>query len=172
MWMKKCNVPSMILLLSPLAKIQDCALAIEEATGEAVRVCSSVQQAVTELRGQSFKAAVLDQLLLDADPGEGESLLAHLGSAVPVHLNFAVSARGRVVRELRAALLRRGREVATAKRDAEQSLRHEFKDVVTALLLSCEMALQVPNLPPLAEDRMQAAEALAREMSMKLGGAA
>jgi len=162
----------MILLLSPLAKTQDCALAIEEATSELVRMCASAEQAIAELQKQSFKAAVLDQLLLDAEPDEGAALLSHLGSTVPVYLNFAVTAKSRVIRELRAALQRRARETAAAQRDAEQILRHEFKDAVTALLLSCEMALQVPNLPPVAEDRMQAAEALAREMSMKLGGSA
>jgi hypothetical protein len=37
------------------------------------------------------------------------------------------------------------------------------------LLLSCEMALQVPELPPPAQTKMQAVEALAREVSAKLG---
>jgi hypothetical protein len=161
----------MILLITPLAKAHDCVLAIEEATGEAVRVCSALQPALAELQAQEFTAVVLDQLWLDAEPHEG-SILKYLGSAVPVYMNFAVSGTGRVVRELRSALQRRGRELLAARRDAEQSLRHELKDAVTALLLSCEMALQVPSLPPLAQDKMQTAEALARDMSMKLGGAA
>jgi hypothetical protein len=72
---------------------------------------------------------------------------------------------------VRWALLRRKREVLSAKNDAEQALRHELNDTLTALLLSCEMALQVPELPALAESRMQAVEALAREVSVKLGRA-
>jgi len=162
----------MILLITPLAKVQDCALAIEEATSEAVRVCSTPHLAIAELQAQTFTAVVFDQLLLDAEHDEGETVLKHLGSAVPVYLNFAVSGTARVIRELKSALQRRGRDVLAARRDAEQSLRHELRDAATAALLSCQMALQVPNLPPLAEDKMQVAVALVREMSMKLGGAA
>jgi len=40
---------------------------------------------------------------------------------------------------------------------------------VTALLLSCEMALRVPDLPVQAASKMHDVEALAREVSQKLG---
>jgi hypothetical protein len=36
------------------------------------------------------------------------------------------------------------------------------------LLISCEMALDVPNLPVFAETKMRAVDALAREMRTKL----
>jgi hypothetical protein len=39
---------------------------------------------------------------------------------------------------------------------------------MTALLLSCEMALNVPNLPVLAETKMRAVDALAKEIRTKL----
>ena len=59
-----------------------------------------------------------------------------------------------------------------ARQGAQQALRDELKDTVTALLLSCEMALQVPDLPSIAEDRMRAGVELAREMRKKLGAGA
>jgi len=121
------------------------------------------------LKEREFSAVVFDLLLLDAQPDEGETVLKHLGSAVPVYLNFAITGTARAAREVRWALQRRKREVLAARNEAEQALRHELRDTLTALLLSCEMALQVPALPALAETKMQAVEALAREVSAKLG---
>ena len=161
----------MILLITCVAKAQDCAQALHEATNEPVTVCVGLQEALLQLKEKEFSAVVFDLLLLDAQPDEGETVLKHLGSAVPVYLNFAITGTARVVRELRWALQRRKREMLAAKNDAELALRHELKDTLTALLLSCEMALQVPELPPQAETKMQTVETLAREVSAKLGRA-
>ena len=159
----------MILLITCIAKAQECAQALGEATLEPVVVCTGLQEAVRELQEKEFSAVVFDLLLLDAQPDESDTALKYLGSAVPVYLNFAITGIARAARELRSALQRRKREVLAAKNDAEQALHHELKDTLTALLLSCEMALQVPELPSLAATKMQAVEALAKEMSAKLG---
>src|SRR5271155_4767444 len=76
-----------------------------------------------------------------------------MGTAVPVYSNFAIHGIERVSRELRSALHRRNRELQAARREAEQTLRSELKDTITALLLSCELALDVPNLPLFAGDK-------------------
>jgi len=159
----------MILLISCVAKAQDCGQALQEATHEPVIVCASLQEAITQLKEKEFSAVVFDLLLLDAQPDESETVLKHLGSAVPVYLNFAITGTTRAAREVRWALQRRKREVLAAKSEAQQGLRHELNDTLTALLLSCQMALQVPELPAQAETKMQAVEALAREVSVKLG---
>ena len=161
----------MILMITPLAKAQSCALAIEESTGESVQLCSDLAQAILQLQKHEFKAVVFDDLLPDADEHLEQALQKHLASAGPVYVNFAVSGVARITSLVRSALERRKRELATARQDAELSVRHELKESVTALLLSCEFALQVPNLPPLAEDKLQAVEAIVREMSLKLGAA-
>jgi len=162
----------MILLISSLAKAQECARALQDATSEPVKVSTSPTDAVVHLQAQEFSAVIFDQLLLDSDPDEGRAVLKHIGPAAPVYVNFAISAMGRVVRELRSALQRRKRELAAAKLQAEHTMRNELNNTVTALLLSCEMALQVPNLPALAESKMQDVEALAKEMSARLGAMA
>lgn len=161
----------MILLITSVAKAQECARDLQEATHEPVTVCVGLPEAVQQLKDKEFSAVIFDLLLLDAQPDEGETVLKHLGSAVPVYLNFAITGIPRVVRELRSALQRRKREMLVVKNDAEQGLRHELNDTLTALLLSCQMALQVPELPPSAQTKMQAVEALAREVSVKLGRA-
>jgi hypothetical protein len=161
----------MILLISSLREANACSQALEEASHEPVEMCSDLHDAVVRLQAREFSAVVLDQLLLDAQAEEADAVLKNLGLAVPVYVNFAIAGIARVVRELRSALQRRKREVQAAKRDAEQALRHELTDTVTALLLSCEMALQVPDLPEQAESRMHDVEALAREVSARLGTA-
>jgi len=162
---------SMILLVSPLKKISDLVHDIEEATAKSVVVCASFAETTAQLQTQAVSAVVFDQLLLDAEPEEGATALKHLQAAVPVYVNFAVCGKERVVRELRSALERRRREITAARREAQDALRHDLKETVTALLLSCEMAMQVPELPAAAATRMQTVEALARDVSVKLGGA-
>ena len=159
----------MILLITSLAKAQDCAAALKEVTGEPVQVAATLHEAVTQLQTHEFSAVVLDQLLLDAEPDDVETIFKHIGTAVPVYSNFAINGIERVSRELRSALHRRKRELLSARQGAEQDLRSELKGTITALLLSCEMALGVPNLPLLAETKMRAVDALAREMRAKLG---
>jgi hypothetical protein len=162
----------MILLITPADRGPDCAKAMEDATTEATQLASTLRKAATLLRSQEYSAVVIDQFLLEAAPDEGETVLQHLGTAIPVPMNFAISGIERVVRESRSALHRRSREVMIARQGAQRALRDELKDTVTALLLSCEMALQVPDLPPIAEGRMRTVDELAREVRKRLSAGA
>lgn len=158
----------MILLITSLAKAKDYADMLEDTTREPVTLSASPSEAIVQLQAQEFSAVIIDQLLLDCDPDEGRSVLKHLGTAAPVYVNLAISTPARVARELRLAVQRRLREIATAKREAERSLRNELNNSVAALLLSCEMALQVPDLPRLAESRIHDVATLARQMTARL----
>jgi len=169
LWYLACNYRSMILLITSLIKGQDCAKTLQEATAEPVQVAATLRQAVAQLQAHEFSAVVLDQLLLDAEPDGVETIFKHMGSAVPVYSNFAINGIERVSRELGSAVHRRKRELRIARQEAEQDLRSELRSTITALLLSCEMALGVPDLPLLAETKMRAVDALAKEMRAKLG---
>lgn len=144
-------------------------MALKEVTGEPVQVAATLHEAVVQLQSHEFSAVVLDQLLLDAEPDDVETVFKHIGTAVPVYSNFAISGIARVSRELRSAMHRRKRELLTARQEAEQDLRSQLKGTITALLLSCEMALCVPDLPLLAQTKMRSVDALAREIRAKLG---
>ncbi|HUK23080.1 MAG TPA: hypothetical protein VLV49_00770 [Terriglobales bacterium] len=159
----------MILLITPSARAQECARALEEATSEPAQVAASLRQAATQLREQEFLAVVVDQSLVEAEPEESDLVLQHIGTAIPVYVNFAISGIERVVRELRAALHRRKREVAVARQAAEQALRNELKDTLTALLLSSEMALRGAELSADAAGRLQTVQELAQSLRGKLG---
>ncbi len=158
----------MILLITSLSNAQDCASSLQVALEEGALVASSSSEAVAKLQAQEFSAAVIDQLLLDSEPEENEAIFKHLGGAVPVYVNFALAGLERITRELRSALNRRNRERQVARSEAQQALHHELNEKMTALLLSCEMALQVPNLPLLAETKIRSIDSLARELRQKL----
>jgi len=158
----------MILLITPNAKGSEWAGALDEAIREPVQVAATLREATTQLRAQEYSAIVIDQSFLEAEPDESEVVLHHIGTAIPVYINFAICGMDRVVREVRAALHRRKREVLLSRQGAEQSLRNELKGTITALLLSCEMALQTPNLQAAAEAKMRTVYELTREMRAKL----
>jgi len=123
------------------------------------------------LRAQEYVAVLIDQAFLETEPVESDMVLEHIGTAIPVHVNFAISGMDRVVREVRAALHRHKKEVLIVRQEVQQVLRNELKSTVTALLLSCEMALRVPNIPGAAEVKMRSVRDLAQEVRVKLDGA-
>jgi hypothetical protein len=110
----------------------------------------------------------VDQLFLEAEPAGSESVLQHIGLAVPVYVNFAVNGVERVVRELRWALHRRQHELRLARAGAKENFRNELADTVTALLLSCELALRSPNLEVAVLNKLRTAHDLARQLREKL----
>src|SRR3954447_15461821 len=135
----------MILLITPSAKVQECTKVLEEATSESMQVAPTLRQAALQLRSEEYSVVVLDQFLVEAEPEESDLVLQHMGPAVPVYANFAISGIERIGRELRAALNRQKREIVVARNSAEQTLRNELKGTLTALMLSCGLALQAPD---------------------------
>src|SRR5229473_8078763 len=85
-WPETCTSNAVILLITPSARAQDCAKAIQEATAESAQVAATLRQAATQLRAQEYSAVVIDQSLLEAEPDESEMLLQHIGMAIPVHV--------------------------------------------------------------------------------------
>lgn len=161
----------MILLVTALKKASDLVHEIEEAVAKSVVVCGSLSEARSQLQTRDFAVVVFDELLLDAEPEEGAIAVNHLAAAVPIYLNFALCCKERVVRHVRSALERRKREITLARQEAQDALRHDLRETATALLLSCEVALRDPELPANFVTRMQTVETLARDVSIKLGGA-
>jgi hypothetical protein len=159
----------MILIITASATGQQCVDALKAATGNDVQWAQSLQLASAHLRQQTYSAAVIDQFLLETEPEESDQMLEHLGTAFPVYVNFAVTGLDRLVREVRSALHRRKREETAARRAVEDQLRSEMGDTLTALLLSCELAMSIPGVPLPAAEKIQAIDNLARELRVRLG---
>ncbi len=158
----------MLLLITSSQEAQGCAAALAKATGERVQVVETLPAAAGILRGMDFAAVVLDQALYDAAPTEAEAAMRHAGPAVPLLLNFAISGVPRVVSEVRSALHRSRRELLEARRAAASELRGQLMEAVTGILLSSELALQEPNVPAAAQERLRSVRQLATGMRSQL----
>jgi hypothetical protein len=158
----------MILLITPSARGQQCADSLNAATSEETHWAQNPHAASTYLRQQSYSAAVIDQFLLETEPEESDQMLEHLGTAFPVYINFGVTGMERLVREVRSALHRRKREESSARRAIEDQMRSEMRETLTAMLLSCELAMSAPNVPAYAVEKIRAIDNLARTLSQRL----
>jgi hypothetical protein len=159
----------MILLITPSARGQQCADTLKVATGNDTHWAQNLQEAATRLREQTYTAAVIDQFLLETEPEESDRMLEHMGTAFPVHINFGVTGLERLVREVRSALHRRKREETAARASVESQMRGEMGETLTAMLLSCELAMSIPEVPAPAAEKIRAIDSLAREMRARLG---
>lgn len=158
----------MILLVTPSERTPECAAALHEATGERIVVAESLARAATLLRTEGYLAVVLDQYLLETEPHEAENTLEHMGTAILVQVNLAISGMERLVREVRAALQRRQREEMRARQAAIGRLRSELNGTLTALLLSSELALETPGLPAAAAGKIGAVHELVKKLRKQL----
>ncbi len=160
----------MLLVITPSAKARGCAQTIQQVTSEETHVAATLSQAMTQLRAQEYAAVLIDQAFLETEPVESDMVLEHIGTAIPLHVNFAISGMDRVVRDARGALHRHKKSLLLVREHAEKTLRNELKSTVTALLLSCDMALQVPDLPAAAVAKMRTARELAEQVRVNLDG--
>jgi hypothetical protein len=159
----------MILLITPSARGQECAVTLKDATGYETHWAENLQQGMARLRENAYLAVVIDQFIIENEPSESDQMLQHLGTAFPVYLSFAVSGMERLVREVRSALHRRNREETQARRCVEQQIRSEMFESVTAMLLSCDLAMAVPGVPASAAEKIRVIDTLARDMRQRLG---
>jgi len=158
----------MILLVTSSLRAEECATALRGATGEEVVLAESLRRAASLLRAESFLGVVLDQYLLETEPDETETVMEHLGSAIPLQVNLAIMGIDRLVREVRAGMQRRHREEAIARQAAMNTLQNELNGTLTALLLSCEMAIKVPGVPSEASEKLASAHKLVQDLRAQL----
>jgi hypothetical protein len=83
-------------------------------------------------------------------------------------MNLAICGVERLAREVRAAVLRRRREEAAARQAAVATLHSELNGTVTALLLSCELALEAPGLSRAAAENLRSAHGLVKKLRSQL----
>jgi hypothetical protein len=159
---------SMILLITPSASGPQCADSLHAATGQETDWAQTLQEGATRLREQTYSAAIIDQFLLETEPDESDQMIEHLGTAFPVYVNFGVTGMERLVREVRSALHRRKREEAAARRAVAEQMHSEMRETLTAMLLSCELAMSVPDVPYPAAEKIRTIDNLVRELRLRL----
>jgi hypothetical protein len=162
----------MILLITSSTRAPECATAIERATHEPTQICPRLSVAARTLRSTECSALILDQNLMEADPAAADVVLSEAETAIPVFVNFAICGMDRVVRDVRSALQRREGERVRAVREAEANLRSQLTEALTGILLSSQLAMEVPAVPAAAQARLRSVYQLAMSMRQRLEPAA
>jgi hypothetical protein len=135
-----------------------------EAAGKALRIeldadvefASSARAGMQALRLRDFSLVILDETLAAADAVSTDRL--YQASTAPLlELNLAITSAPRLVRQARAALVRRTRDLALAHTAASTLLQSELNETLAGILLESELALrqatpeQAPKLRQLVQ---------------------
>lgn len=136
-----------VLLVTAMSGAENCASAIGRQLALSVEVAQNRRTALAALRRREYSVLVLDESLVEADPAGAEVLWQQAGLAVPIQVNLGISGCNRILREVRAALQRRERELALALRAATRLMESEMNTTLTGLLLQTQLALAEPALP-------------------------
>lgn len=160
----------MILLVTSPKVAEICVGALQRSSGEIIRVAAGLSEASAALKADSFSAVIVDQSLMESNHIAADTLTKDAAGAVLIFINVAISGVDRMVREVRATLERCQLERLKATRNAEAALRNEINSAVAGILLSSELALAVPALPPGIQDKLRSVHLLAQQIRVRLEG--
>jgi len=159
-----------ILMIAGIAGIENCAAVLSKQFQMTVETAASRREGIAALRRHEYVLVVIDESLLQADEDGADALFKHIGCAVPLEINFAISGAGRLVREVRSALSRRVRERELAVQAVAASLQSELRDIATGLLLQSQLALAEPEIPPQLASRIRAIVELTGTLGVRVSG--
>jgi CheY-like chemotaxis protein len=157
-----------ILIVTGIEGASNCAATVAAQLGMKVEIAAGRKAALAALRHQEFAAVVVDETMAECDPAATEAIWEHAGLAIPLQINFALSGAVRLTREIRAALHRREREQALARRAATAAIETELKSTLAGLLLHSQLALNDSEMPPLAAEKMRVVADLAGSLRQQL----
>lgn len=157
-----------ILIVTGIEGANNCAAAVGAQLGMQVEVAEGRKTALAALRRREFLAVVVDETLAECDPAAADSIWERAGLAIPLQVNFALSGAARLSREIRAALHRREREQALARRVAAAAMENELKNTVAGLLLHSQLALAGGDIPAPMADKLRVVAELAGTLRQQL----
>ena len=161
-----------ILFVTGIEGACHCAEVIGKELNMEVVIADGRKAALALLRHREFAAVVVDETLAACDPSAAEAIWERSGLAIPLEISFALAGAARLVREIRAALHRREREQALARRAATAVVESELNTTVAGLLLQSQLALSSSDsASPLAE-RLKLVANLAGDLRRQLSAAA
>ena len=158
----------MILLVSRVALGQEVGAWVSQQTGIALHSAETLEEASQWLRATVCPVAVIDAGFLETDLKAVDHLLGENPALVPVFPNLAVCGPERLVCEIKAALRRSEKERQRAEDYARREFSIHLKNSLTAMLLNCDLAQQIPGLPDEASKKLLLLRQLASKMRDQL----
>ena len=150
-------MPPLILLIAPESASPPILDTLQRDLPAEVEATPHRRSALASLRRRDFDLILLDESLAAADPASTDLLYQSAGAALLLELNFALCSPARILRQSRAAFLRRSRDQAQARIAAAASLSSDLNTALASLLLESELALreagpaQAPRLSHLVQ---------------------
>jgi hypothetical protein len=157
-----------ILFVTGIEGARNCADAVGKLLDMEMVIADGRKAAMAQLRQREFAAVVVDDTVAACDPAAAEAIWERAGLAIPIQINFAVSGVARLVREIRAALHRRGREQELARRAAAAAVETEVKNIVAGLLLQSQLALSSSDAASPVAERLRVVANLAGDLRRQL----
>ena len=157
-----------ILLVTGIDGARNCAEAIGKHLDTDVEVAQGRKAALATLRLREFAAVVVDETVTACYPAAAEAIWERSGLASPMQINFALSGAERLIREIRAALQRRGREQLIARRAAAAAVESELKTTLAGLLLQSQLALSSSEAGTPVAERLRMVTDLAGDLRKQL----
>lgn len=157
-----------ILIVTGIEGARNCAAVVKAQLGMEVEVADGRKAALAALRRREFLAVAVDETMAECDPAAAEAIWERAGLAIPLQINFALSGAARLIREIRAALHRREREQALARRAAAAAIETELKSTVAGLLLHSQLALSGADMPASVAERLRMVADLAGNLRQQL----
>lgn len=157
-----------ILMVTGIEGARNCADVVAKQLDMDVEVAEGRKMALSVLRKREFAVVVMDETLAECDPAAAEVIWERAGLAIPMQVNFALSGAARLIREIRAALHRRERELALARQAAAAAIETELKSTVAGLLLHSQLALAGGEVPAPVADKLRMVADLAGSLRHQL----
>ena len=157
-----------ILMVTGIEGARNCAAVVSAQLGMEVEVAEGRKAALAQLRRREFSAVIVDETVAECDPAAAERIWENAGLAIPLQINFALSGVARLIREIRAALHRREREQALARRAAAAAIEAELKGTIAGLLLHSQLALSGSEISSPVAERLRMVASLAGNLRQQL----
>lgn len=161
-----------ILIVTGIEGARNCASVVQAQLGIEIEVADGRRAALAALRKKDYVAIVLDESLAQCDPAAAEAIWERAGLAIPLQVNFALAGAARLIREIRAALHRREREQALARRAAAGAIESEVRSTLAGLLLNSQLALSAGEMPQGVADRLRIVADLVSSLRQQLNAPA
>ncbi len=156
------------LIITAISGAEHCAATLSKQLGLPVEVAPSRREGLAALRRREYTIVVVDEPVAESSPEGADLIWKQAGLAIPLQVNFAVSGTNRLIREVRAALLRREHEQQLAMQAAATAIENDLRDTLTGLLLHSQLALAEPLVSAPLTAKLQTVAQLAGNLRTRL----
>jgi CheY-like chemotaxis protein len=142
-----------ILILAPESAALELSSALRADLHAQIFTATQQREALAFLRRHECTLVLIDENLAYNDPAAADLLYQSAGTAMVLEVNFAISGTPRILRQVRAALLRRTHDQERARLAVLALLQNELNDALAGLLLESQLALR--NASPATEPKLR-----------------